>query len=196
MPRMRKPACSIIARIAPAWPFFTASGLIIANVCSMYLQSTLDLFSNFSRGCTNRDPGVFHRFDFVLGFSRATRNDRARVAHTAPGRCSLPGNETDHRLAHACLDIRCRGLLGIAADLADHDDRVRVVILIEHANRVDEVGPDNRIAADADTCRLADAESRQLAYGFVGQRAGARHNADVSFEMNVARHDSDLALAR
>ena len=52
------------------------------------------------------------------------------------------------------------------------------------------------IAADADAGRLADAELRELADRFVGQRARARDDADVAFLVNVPRHDADLALAR
>ena len=42
------------------------------------------------------------------------------------------------------------------------------------------------IAADADAGRLADAELRQLADRFVGQRARARDDADVAFACECA----------
>ena len=46
---------------------------------------------------------------------------------------------------------------------------------------------DQRIAADADAGRLAEAEPRQLVDRFVGQRAALRHDADAAFLADVAR---------
>ena len=51
------------------------------------------------------------------------------------------------------------------------------------------------IAADADRGGLPDAARRQLIHRLVGQRARARHDADVAFLVNVRRHDADLAPA-
>ena len=47
-------------------------------------------------------------------------------------------DESDHRLLHMLFDVRRGGLFGIAADLADHDDGVRIGILIEEPDRIDE----------------------------------------------------------
>ena len=58
------------------------------------------------------------------------------------------------------------------------------------------VGADDRIAADADAGGLADAELGQLPDRFIGQRAGARYDADIALLVDVRRHDADLALAR
>jgi len=38
-------------------------------------------------------------------------------------------------------------------------------------------------------------ESGELADGFVGERAGARDDADATFLVDVAGHDADLAFA-
>src|SRR6185437_11701084 len=102
----------------------------------------------------------------------------------------------DHRLLHVLANVGRSRFFRIAADLADHDDRMRVGVGIEKLNGVEECGANDRVAADADAGGLSDAEFRQLADRFVGERAGARHNADVAFEMNVAWHDADLAFAR
>ena len=50
-----------------------------------------------------------------------------------------------------------RLLLGLAADLADHDDRLGLVVGQEELEHVDEVGAVDRIAADADRGGLAEA---------------------------------------
>src|SRR5262249_35343342 len=57
-------------------------------------------------------------------------------------------------------------------------------------------GAEKGTTADTDRRRLAQTERRQLSDCFVSQRSGTRDDADVSFAMNVTRHDPDLALAR
>jgi hypothetical protein len=47
-------------------------------------------------------------------------------------------------------------LLGRAADLADHDDALRLLVGEEQLEGVDEVGALDRIAADADAGGLAE----------------------------------------
>ena len=55
---------------------------------------------------------------------------------------------------------RAAALLGGAADLADHQDAVGVGVGLEELEHVDEVDAVDRIAADADAGRLADARAR------------------------------------
>src|SRR3546814_5980755 len=69
-------------------------------------------------------------------------------------------------------------------------------IRYEQRNHVDEAHAANRIAADADAGRLAEAILRGLIDGFIGQRAGPRHDPDLARLVNVSRHDADLAFAR
>ena len=78
-----------------------------------------------------------------------------------PGRRGAAGDEADDRLGAAALrlvlqELR-RVLLGLAADLADHDDRLGLVVGEEQFERVDEIHALDRIAADADRRRLAEA---------------------------------------
>src|SRR5205823_6398098 len=63
-------------------------------------------------------------------------------------------------------------------------------------DRVDEVRALDRVAADADRGRLAEPERGQLVHDLVGQRVGARHDADAARLVDVAGHDADLALTR
>ena len=90
----------------------------------------------------------------------------------------------------------CRALdLGVAADLADHDDALGLGIGQEHLQALDEVGAVHRIAADADAGRWPRPDRRGLRHRLVGERAGARDDADLAALVDVARHDADLALA-
>jgi hypothetical protein len=94
------------------------------------------------------------------------------------------------------LDVSRRGLFGVAADLADHHDGVRIGIGVEQLHRVEKLVP--MIGSPPMPMQVDwPMPSRgQLAHRFVGQRAGARDHADVALQDECARHDADLALAR
>src|SRR5690606_5972939 len=68
-------------------------------------------------------------------------------------------------------------------------------ITFEEFEHVDEVHAAHGIAADADAGALPEAGVRGLEHGFVGERAGTRHDADAALLVDEARHDADLALA-
>ena len=71
-------------------------------------------------------------------------------------------------------------LFGIAADLSDHDDGVRVGVGVKEFDGVEEVGADDGIAAYADAGGLADVQFGELADRFIGQSARARDHTDDS----------------
>ena len=137
---------------------------------------------------------------FELGVALAAGDDRAGVAHAAAGRRGPAGDEADHRLLAAALGLVLEELRGVllrrAADLADHDDRVGRLVVEKQLEHVDEIHALHRIAADAERGRLAEAFARGLEHRLVGERAGARHDADLARLEDVAGHDADLALAR
>src|SRR6185312_403384 len=105
-------------------------------------------------------------------------------------------DEADHRLLHlAALDELGGFFFRRSADLADHDDRLRLGIGEEHFEAVDEIGAVDRIAADADAARLPEPDGGGLRHGFIGECAGARDDADMTLLVDVAGHDTDLAFA-
>jgi hypothetical protein len=72
-----------------------------------------------------------------------------------------------------------RGLfLGAAADLAEQHDRLGLRVRLEEREAVDERRADDRVAADADAGRLAEAEAGELVHDLVGQRAASGDHAD------------------
>src|SRR6266478_2553921 len=142
------------------------------------------------------DAGGGHRGVFVLGGALAAADDRAGVAHAAAGGRGLASDEADNGLLlYVDLDPFRGALFGVATDFADHNDGVRVRIIVEEPDGVEERRADDGITADADAGGLADAELRQLVDGFVGQRPAAADHADISLLVNAAGHDADLALA-
>src|SRR4051794_20095118 len=161
MPRMLKPVSWILARIAPALPAATASGLMIANVRSILFscfEQSLHFFAHDRRCLTHRDAGRFHCGNLVRSFAGTAGDNSARVTHAPSWRCGLSGDESDNRLLHIGLDVLRGGLFRTAADLANHDDRFGAGIVVEELNRVRKRGPDNRITSDSDTGGLTDAK--------------------------------------
>src|ERR1700730_14262836 len=125
----------------------------------------------------------------------AACDDRAGVAHTAPGGRRLTGDKADDRLLEVALDPRGRVFLGGAADLADHDHGVGLGIVAKKLQRIDVRRADEWIPADADTGALPQAEACELVNRLVGQGAALGHNADAAFHADVPGDDAGLRLA-
>src|SRR5581483_3372687 len=86
-------------------------------------------------------------------------------------------------------------LLRRPADLADHDDALRLRIVIEHLDDVEVRRAVHRVATDADAGGLSHTARRELPDGFVGERSAARDHAHVAALVDVARRDADAAAA-
>ena len=84
---------------------------------------------------------------------------------------------------------------GLSADLANHDDTFGLGIVNELCQYIDEVGAVEGVAADTDDSRLSQALSGSLVDCFVGEGARATDHANFTLGVDVARHDSNLALA-
>ena len=120
------------------------------------------------------------------------------MSHASTRRRRAARDEPHHGLRRVSVLLQpLRGvLLRRAADLADHHDALRLRIVREALQTVDEVRAVERIAADAHHRRLAQAVLRRLRHRLVRQRARARHHADLALLVDVPGHDADLALAR
>src|SRR5690606_18200653 len=155
--------------------------------------------SKMGRAFGHDDAGAAHRLDLRFRVALAARDNGARVAHAAALGRGAPGDEAGDRLPAALLllggkEFR-RLFLGGTADLADHDDRPGLGVFGEPVRHVDVLGALDRVAADADGRGLAEAEVRGLLHRLVGQRAGARDDADRALLVDMPRHDADLAFA-
>src|SRR5690606_9495623 len=159
-------------------------------------QPLRDRRAQVARRLHGGHAGLLHRGELALRGARAARGDRAGVAHALALGRGRAGDEADHRLGHVLGDVLGRLFLGGAADLADHDDALGLLVRLEQLQAVDEVEAVDRVAADPDHGGLAEARVGGLLHGLVGQRARARHDRDLARHVDVARHDPDLALAR
>ena len=117
-------------------------------------------------------PAASRASFFACGGAGGAGDDGAGVAHGL----ALGGGEArdvaDDRLGDVLRDEVRRTLLGVAADLADHDDQVGVGVGLERLEGVDVRRADDRVATDADGGREADVT--ELVHHLVGQRAGLR----------------------
>src|SRR5882724_12229658 len=148
-------------------------------------------------GGAGRDDEAVRLHDFRLFRGAVTfgGNDRSGMAHAATLRRGQPGHVTDDRFGHVLLDPFRRLRFLRPADFADHDDGPGFRILFEQHQVIEERTAVDRVAADADAGRYADAERLHLRSGLVTQRAGARDDADVAGDADIARHDAQHRLA-
>src|SRR5262249_29569323 len=123
-------------------------------------------------------------------------NDGTRMAHSPARRRRLSADEADYWLLHVSFDVCRRFFFRRSSDLTNHDNGVGLRIFVEETNDIDEIRANDRVAADSDACRLPDFPLAQLAHRFIGQSSASRNDSDVTFEMNVTGHDSDLTAAR
>ena len=84
-----------------------------------------------------------------------------------------------HRLRDVIADEFRRLFLRRAADLTDHDDRVRLGICLELCEAVDERRSWHRVSTDSDARAHADALLLEFIQRLIRQRARTRHDADV-----------------
>src|SRR5271169_1072483 len=129
----------------------------------------------------DHDSGALQRLHLVAGAAFAAGNDRAGMAHAPARRCGAAGDEPDDRLFPARRFQKIGTvLLRTAADFANHDDRLGLVVGEKHLEDLDEVRAVDRIATDADAARLPETDRCGLSHRLVGQGAGARDDADLA----------------
>src|SRR5271154_853378 len=140
----------------PTLPPATESGLRIVKVRSNVVllfpfslapEHFLDLLAEVRGRTHDADARRFERFHLLRRRALAPGDDRPRVAHAAPRRGGLAGDERDDGLLEVAGDP-ARGLfLRHAADLADQHDGLGTRVVLERLQAVDEVRAVDRVAA-------------------------------------------------
>src|SRR5262245_54678645 len=82
-----------------------------------------------------------------------------------------------------------------AADLTDHQHGIRLGILLESFEDIAMRRTVDRIAADTDRRRDADAEFLQLRGGLVAESSRTADDANATWKIDVPRHDAEHRLA-
>src|SRR5208282_5705945 len=154
-----------------------------------YSEHGRERFADVGRRFRYLEAGFFHGRNLFGRGALAAGDDRTGMAHAASGRRCLSRDEADDRLLHMRPDELRGGFLRVAPDLADHDYSFGLRIAIEKIERIDKIRADNGISANANRRRLPDSALGQLMHRFVGQRPGARHDADIALFVDRRRHD-------
>jgi hypothetical protein len=153
--------------------------------------------SELSRRALHGNTSSLQRGNLRVSVTLSTANNSTSVAHSPARRCRDTSNEADNGLVGGVVLLQevCGVLLGRTTNLADHDDTVRLLVLQEDLQAIDEVGAGEGVAADAHDEGLAEAGLRGLVDGFVGEGTRAGDDADAAALVDEAWHDADLALA-
>src|SRR5437764_12835466 len=135
------------------------------------LADVFDGLAHIGRALHHDYASGGERRHLLGGRAFAAGNDCAGVPHSAAWRRGLAGDEADDRLLELPADEARRLLLRRPADLADHDHGFGVLVGCEQPEGIDERGANERIAANPNARRLAEAEASELMDGFIGERA-------------------------
>mmetsp|Transcript_52783 Transcript_52783/g.115792 ORF Transcript_52783/g.115792 Transcript_52783/m.115792 type:complete len:241 (-) Transcript_52783:344-1066(-) len=162
------------------------------------LHQPQHLSSHVGRRPHDGSTGSLQGFNLGLCGALASRDDGSSVSHSTARGCGDSSNERDDRLVLGVVRFDVLGsiLLGLAADFADHNNSLSLRILQKPLQAVNEVGSVERIPSDADTCGLSQSGHGCLMHRLVGESSRSADHTDLSLLMDVARHNSDLALTR
>ena len=152
-------------------------------------------FSHLGGVVNNSDTVSFESSDLGLGISLSSRDDGTSVTHSSAGRGSLSSNERNDREVSMVVSGKPFSSLffSFSTDFSNHDNSFGLWIVNEALEDIDEVSSVERITTNSDNSRLSEVLGGSLVNSFVGQSTRARDDTDLSFLMNVAGHNSDLA---
>jgi len=114
-------------------------------------------FADERRASGHSDARGLQSSNLVCCGAFTAGDDGASMTHAASGRSCPAADESHHRLSYPCLNELCRIFLGAAADFPDEDHGVCFRIVVHKAERIDEAGADDGVAANADARGLTDA---------------------------------------
>ena len=103
-------------------------------------------------------------------------------------------HESNHGFGHVLFGPSTGFFLGRPTNLTNHDHKVGVRSSLKSLS-IRVIGPNDGVTANPNASGLPNPNRAELADCLVGQGAASGHNAHASWGMNVARHDSNLALA-
>ena len=118
------------------------------------------------------------------------------MSHASTWRSSLPGNEADHWEVAIVVSGEPIGghLFCLATNLSDHEDAFSFLILHESLQYINEGSADERVTTNANDCGLTDTCFGGLEHCLIGKGPRARHDAHLTWHMNVARHYSNFTF--
>ena len=118
------------------------------------------------------------------------------MAHTFAFWCSNTRDVRHHRFSDIRFDKSRRLFFRAAANLTNHHNRFGLRIVLEQTQNIDKGRTWDRVATDTNTARLTKTFIGGLLNRFIRQRTGARNNPNTARQVNMTRHDTNLALTR
>ena len=167
-------------------------------MCGGSLHELGHLLAHLRRVAHDVDTCSLEGSNLLGSTTLATGNNGTSVTHATAWGSSLASNEADGRQVAVVVvaEPLSSFLLGLATDLTNHDDTLSLGVVDELTEDINEVGAVEGITTNTDNRRLAEALKSCLVDSLVGQSTRAGNNTDLSLRVDVARHDTDLALAR
>lgn len=160
-------------------------------------ELSVEGLAQHSWGTLNNNTSSLQSRDLGVSTTASAGDNGTSVTHSASWWCGDTGNEGHNRLASSVVLLQEIGglFLSRSTNLTNHDDAIRLAVLEEDTQAVDEVGSREWITPDTDDQGLAQTGLGGLVDGLVGQRSGTRDDADATALVDKSRHDTDLALA-
>mmetsp|Transcript_20995 Transcript_20995/g.41176 ORF Transcript_20995/g.41176 Transcript_20995/m.41176 type:complete len:445 (-) Transcript_20995:21-1355(-) len=160
------------------------------------LESLKHGATKLGRGLGDKSTSILEGLHLGLGSTLASRNDGSCMAHTTARRRGKSSNEADDGLVGVSVllePLRCL-LLSSSTNLTNHDNTLSLRVVGEPLEAVNEVGSVEGVTANSDNSGLAKTCLSGLRDSFVGEGSRTGHNTDLTGGVNVAGHDTDLAL--
>jgi hypothetical protein len=116
--------------------------------------------TNIGRAFNDVNTSRFHCRHLFSSSALPARNNRACVSHTPTGRRSLSRDKSDNRFIHMIAHKLGSLFFGGAPDLAYHHNSIGLIVCLKKFQSIKESRSYNRIAADANSCRLSQTKVR------------------------------------
>ncbi len=149
-------------------------------------------------GLDDVNTGGLQGLELGRSSSFTTGHNGTSMSHASARRSTGSGDETDNGLVAVTELLEPLGgvFLSLTADLADHDDALRLRVIGEALEAVNEIGAVERISSNTDTGSLTKTNISGLSNSLVSQGSRSGNNSNLSSLVDVSRHNTNLALLR
>jgi hypothetical protein len=120
------------------------------------------------------------------------------VAHTTAGRRSLPSDEADNWQVSGVVSLEPSSsfFFSLSTNLSNHNNALGLGVNHKSGKAINEVSSIKGITTNTDNGWLTQSVMSGLVNSLVSEGAWARHDTDLTLAVDVARHNTNLALTR
>lgn len=144
----------------------------------------------------HHDSRLFQSLYLADSVSLALLDYSSSVTHPALCWGSQSSNEANNWLVLLVIFLQpvSSQLLGLSSDLANHHNSLSFGVDHEFLQNIDEVSSVEGVASNANNSRLSEACLGGLVDCLIGESSRSTDDSNFSSFVDVARHDTDLAL--